>query len=127
MAPTTLLFIDDNKYLEYFYQAVKAIDRSIHCLLHTNSETALETLADEGTPSPDLIFIDMKLHLSSGGNCLERIRQMVRHRSTPVIICSDRGSDKTDINRLGTTWFFTKPFTASGVKNKLAPLLFFLL
>ncbi len=128
--PPTLLFIDqDHHNLSVFYRAVKGIDRSIHCLLQTNSESAIEQLETETNQSPDLIFLDLNMPKICGRDCLKHIRHMVRYRSTPVIICAEPGSEKAiqESQELGASSFLSKPFTVKDLRANLLSMLYLFL
>ena len=126
MKTTTLLFIDDDEDdLGFFYQAVKEIDRSIHCFLHKNSESAMLLLEEDTALCPDLIFLDLNMPKLSGRHCLAMIKKMVRHKHTPVIICTTSASE-TDMDEtweLGAACYLTKPPTVADWKYELSEVL----
>ena len=126
MIPTTLLFIDDDEDdLGFFYQAIKEIDRNIHCFLHKDSESAMQLLQQDLALCPDLIFLDLNMPRLSGKHCLAMIKQMARHKYTPVIICTTSAS-QTDMDEtweLGATCYLTKPPTVHDWKCELNEVL----
>ncbi len=126
MNNTTLLFIDDDEDdLSFFYQAVKDIDRSIHCFLHKDSESAMRLLEQDTALSPDLIFLDLNMPKLSGRHCLSMIKRMARHKNTPVIICttSTAERDMDDTWQLGAACYLTKPPTVPDWKYELSEVL----
>lgn len=126
MKTTTLLFIDDDEDdLGFFYQAIKEIDRSIHCFLHKDSESAMRLLEQDTVLYPDLIFLDLNMPKLSGKHCLAMIKKMARHKNTPVIICttSDSKKDMDDTWALGAACYLTKPPTVSDWKYELNEVL----
>ena len=126
MTPTTLLIIDDDEDdLGFFYQAIKEIDRNIHCFLHKDSQSAMHLLEQDMALSPDLIFLDLNMPKLSGKHCLAMIKKMARHKNTPVIICTTSASD-TDIDEtweLGAACYITKPPTVAEWKYELNEVL----
>ena len=126
MNTTTLLFIDDDEDdLGFFYQAIKEIDRSIHCFLHRDSESAMQLLDQDMALCPDLIFLDLNMPRLSGKHCLSMIKKMARHKNTPVIICttSDSEKDMNDTWELGAACYLTKPLTVANWKDELSEVL----
>ena len=126
MNTTTLLFIDDDEDdLGFFYQAIKEIDRSIHCFLHRDSESAMRLLDQDMALCPDLIFLDLNMPKLSGKHCLSMIKKMARHKNTPVIICttSDLEKDMNDTWQLGAACYLTKPPTVADWKDELSEVL----
>lgn len=122
MAPTTLLFIDnDEDDLAFFYQAIKEIDRNIHCFLHKDSQSAMQLLEQDMALRPDLIFLDLNMPKLSGKHCLTMIKGMARHKNTPVIICTTSASetDKDDTWKLGAACYITKPPTVTDWKYEI--------
>jgi CheY-like chemotaxis protein len=126
MNTTTLLFIDDDEDdLSFFYQAVKDIDRTIHCFLHKDSQSAMRLLEQDTELSPDLIFLDLNMPKLSGKHCLSMIKRMVRHKNTPVIICTTSASEKDmdDTWELGAACYLTKPPTVPDWKYEVSEIL----
>ena len=126
MIQTTLLFIDDDEDdLGFFYQAIKEIDRNIHCFLHKDSQSALRLLEQDMALRPDIIFLDLNMPKLSGTHCLSMIKQMARHKNTPVIICTTSASesDMDETWNLGAACYLTKPPTLADWKYELNEVL----
>lgn len=126
MKPITLLFIDDDEEdLGFFYQAIKEIDRNIHCFLHKDSESAMQLLEQDLALCPDLIFLDLSMPKLSGKHCLSMIKCMARHKHTPVIICTTFASesDMDETWELGAACYLTKPPTVTDWKYELNEVL----
>lgn len=126
MKPITLLFIDDDEDdLSFFYQAIKEIDRNIHCFLHKDSLSAMQLLEQDLALCPDLIFLDLNMPKMSGRHCLTMIKQMARHKNTPVIICTTSAaeSDMDETWNLGAACYLTKPPTVPDWKYELNEVL----
>lgn len=126
MKTATLLFIDDDEEdLSFFYQAVKDIDRSIHCFLHKDSQSAMLLLEQDLGLRPDLIFLDLNMPKLSGRHCLSMIKTMARHKNTPVIICTTSSSEKDmdDTWELGASYYMTKPPTVNDWKYEVSEVL----
>ena len=126
MKTTTLLFIDDDEDdLSFFYQAVKEIDRGIHCFLHKDSESAMHLLEQDSALCPDLIFLDLNMPKLSGRHCLSMIKKMARHKNTPVIITTTSSSEKDmdETWELGAACYVTKPPTVPDWKYEISEVL----
>lgn len=126
MNTTTLLFIDDDEDdLSFFYQAVKEIDRTIHCFLHKDSQSAMQLLEQDLALCPDLIFLDLHMPKMCGKHCLSMIKKMARHKNTPVIICTTSASEKDmdDTWDLGAACYLTKPPTVPDWKYEVSEVL----
>ena len=126
MIPTTLLIIDDDEDdLGFFYQAIKEIDRNIHCFLQKDSQSAIHLLEQDMALRPDLIFLDLNMPKLSGKHCLAMIKKMARHKNTPVIICttSASASDIDETWELGAACYITKPPTVADWKYELNEVL----
>jgi len=78
-----------------------------------NGEELLNCLLrkGDGTPSPDLILLDLNMPRVNGYDALEAIKQHPDLRRIPVVVLttSSRGDDIDRIYDLGGNSFITKP------------------
>jgi CheY-like chemotaxis protein len=105
----TIFYADDDlEEIEFFYEALKMINGSIHCITANDGEAALATL--NSIDPPDLIFLDINMPKINGIECLVEIKKHKVLQSTPVVIYSTT-SYKEEIDklyRLGAHKFLTK-------------------
>ena len=97
----------------------------MHFLRPTTRDSAWLLLAEYPALSPDLIFLDLNMPKLSGRHCLAMIKKMVRHKHTPVIICTTSASE-TDMDEtweLGAACYLTKPPTVADWKYELSEVL----
>jgi len=121
MFPITLLFIDQNEErLGYFYRATKDIDRGVHCLLEKSGEDALLLLQEESAPAPDLIFVEHDTPGICGKDCVKSIKQLARHRHTPVILCTSQQRGSGNPRHPGVSGFLSRSLSLAELRNKLS-------
>ncbi len=101
----------------------RALDRHIgpyKLLLAKDGEEALQVLerahADQSATCPDFAILDLNLPRHSGIQILERLRNIPRCATAPVIIFTSSGSaqDKIEAFRLGANRYFQKPTDLAG-------------
>jgi CheY-like chemotaxis protein len=101
----------------------RALDRHIgpyELLLAKDGEEALQVLeragADPSAACPDFAILDLNLPRYSGIQILERLRNIPRCATAPVIIFTSSSSheDKVEAFRLGANRYFQKPTDLAG-------------
>lgn len=110
-ALTFLIVDDDVDDCDFFCEAVNEIDPFSKCLMANNGEDALIKLRTGMSELPDLIFLDLNMHLMDGRKCLTELKKDSKLKNIPVIILTTSSSQK-DIDEtriLGASYFFTKP------------------
>jgi two-component system chemotaxis response regulator CheY len=88
----------------------------------SDAATAMSRLA---TCTPDVICLDLVLPESSGYELCEFIRKSPRHRSTPVLMMSDRNypEDRAHAAEVGADAFIAKPFDGERLRHRIEALL----
>ncbi len=75
-------------------------------------------------PPPELIFLDLKMPLRNGIECLKAIREMPLLNKTPVVIYSTSRnySDIDKCYKLGASFYIVKPATLTAMVELLDQL-----
>lgn len=119
-----LLADDDLDDREIFCEALNEIDPAIICHEVDNGQDALDKLAllDE---LPQIIFLDINMHIMNGWQCLKRLKEDERYQHIPIIITST-SSHKQEMEAalsLGALCFFTKPSSYHELKEVLQTII----
>ena len=125
-SPKTLYLIDDDMDdLDFFCEAVSAIDGSIVCVKATDSEAVLKAFQQHDVPIPDLIFLDLNMPLIDGRRLLAELKSLKPYSHVPVIIysTSSHPKDIEETKQLGAASFLTKPYSQGELINSLTQLL----
>jgi len=115
--PKVVLFIDDDADdRAIFGEATSLIDPSVERLYTTNGLEALQLLQQlqrEGSPLPDLIFLDINMPVMNGLECLAQLKKIEALRFIPIIICSTSiyTGDQQQCKALGADFYLVKPNT----------------
>jgi CheY-like chemotaxis protein len=109
---TCFLIDDDADDRESFKIALKEIDPKIECVLATSGEEGLKLL-DEGSITPDYIFLDLNMPRMDGWECLREIKKRPNLKHIPVIIISTAEclKDRLELQQLEIARYITKPNT----------------
>jgi CheY-like chemotaxis protein len=93
--------------------ATAEVEANLHVVTDGNAATEFidATDADENTPCPTLVLLDMNLPKRTGNEVLQHLRSSERCREAPVIIVSSSNAPRdravvTDMNLAG---YFKKP------------------
>jgi CheY-like chemotaxis protein len=86
MTKTFILADDDTDDIELFCNALKEIDKSIHCKQALNGLQLLNTLLDSSNSKPDIIFLDINMPVMNGWKCLQALKDDEKTKDIPVII-----------------------------------------
>lgn len=114
---------DDPDDFEFFFEAIKEIDKSIIVLKATNGQEALHILENH-LLMPDYIFLDINMPLMDGNTCLQEIKKNSKLRDIPVVMYST-SNNATEISKykvMGAR-FLVKPHQFSKLVKSLAVLL----
>jgi CheY-like chemotaxis protein len=88
MTPKIILIVDDNKHDRLFFKnALKEIDAYIECIEAQDGKNALALLR-HAQWLPNYIFLDSRMPLMSGTECLREIKRDERLKHIPVIMYS---------------------------------------
>jgi CheY-like chemotaxis protein len=116
---------DDIDDLDFFCEAVSAIDRSIICVRATNSDSALRAFKSHDVPLPDMIFLDLNMPLIDGRQFLAEIKMLHAYSHIPVIIysTSSHTKDIEETRQLGASGFLSKPYSLVELVHELSSIL----
>lgn len=119
-----LLIDDDLDDCEIWSLIVQGINPGIKTDTITEPAEALNRLDGDGW-APDIIFLDLNMPKMDGIDCLKRIREMDRHKQTPVIIYSTSTNPKDIENcgRLGASDYLIKPSSLAALRRELSGML----
>ena len=114
----SLLIVDDDPDdRKFFVEAAKEIDEDIECRTANNGQQAMDLLHDQAIVLPDLIFLDIRMPLLSGKQCLYEIKHDDRLQHIPVIIyTTSRGIEESkELMEMGAYHFISKPGDAGDI------------
>jgi CheY-like chemotaxis protein len=108
---TILIIDDDMEDQELLREAIKEVDKSIHCISAKNGEEALDMLHTLLKKLPQLIFLDLNMPRMNGKVFLHRLKQLPIINDIPVIVytTSKMPIDIEEMKQLGARRFITKP------------------
>jgi CheY-like chemotaxis protein len=112
MHTTCLIIDDDQDDREIFLAVLETIAPACQCITAVNGQDALEKLISKKI-DPDIIFLDLNMHLMDGSQFLSAIKQVQFKKAIPIIVLTT-SSDKATrarVLQLGATQFVTKPDT----------------
>jgi CheY-like chemotaxis protein len=120
--PKRVLLIDDDEDdCMVFGIGLSEISRQIEFQCSRDSQFALDRLADEHSPRPDIIFLDWNMPKLSGSECLAAIRKNVRYDEVPIIVftTSHAREDRETAQKLGASYFLSKPASVEELLKSL--------
>lgn len=116
-----LLVEDDLEDRLSFVRALESLDQTILVESAENGVVAMDLLLDAKRELPYLIFLDLKLPLFSGNECLVQIRSNARLKHLMVIIYSASFDIKMvdQLYESGADYYLRKPQDFFAFKNTL--------
>lgn len=119
-----LIADDDADDSALFCEALDSIDPLITCDVAVDGRMALDLLGRAGSPSPQVIFLDINMPVMNGWQCLEKMKADPKLRSIPVIIysTSSHRQDAEKAFKLGAVCLFTKPYKYKDLKTILSEI-----
>lgn len=120
-----LLIDDDHDDHEFFVEAVRDIDESIHCQSMFDSEEALKFLKDKNQQMPDLIVVDTNMPKLNGRQILAELKRDPSLKDIPVVMYSTFFSDRDndEFSKLGAANYLAKPSKFVDFRNLLSEIL----
>jgi CheY-like chemotaxis protein len=102
---------DDSDDLDFFIEALLAIDQSISVVSAQNGQELLEKLSSSKFGNPDLIFLDINMPIMDGWECLHRLKKNVGSKDIPVVMYSTSSAMKNGQRAIdaGAFCFYEKP------------------
>ena len=112
---------DDCDDRTFFSDALREIPLSSKIFEFNNGVDLMADLLSSSIEKPDVIFLDLKMPMMDGFECLSEIRDLAKYANTPVIIYSTSYHPK-EIDRLkemGASLYLQKPSSYNQLKTLL--------
>lgn len=125
----SILIVEDNPdHAELIEATIRDCEPGIRILNIKNGEEALQhlaTLKRQNAPTPDLIFMDIKMPRMNGIETLIALKQDTYMRDIPVIMLSTstNESEMRICLKSGAEIYLAKPLQADTFKQQIRPLL----
>lgn len=121
---TFLLVDDDIDDTFLFREVLSEVAPNITLRTAANGQEALDVLALETYPLPDLIFLDLNMPRMDGKQCLTALKNDARLQKVPVIMytTSSHSRDIEETMQQGAISFITKPSHIGDLRTILSAL-----
>jgi CheY-like chemotaxis protein len=119
-----LLIDDDADDRDIFTWVIKGKDPTLRTAHALDGIEGLDMLMQDDS-SFDIVFLDLNMPRMHGMEVLRRIRQMERHRETPVIVYSTSSNphDIADARAAGASDYIVKGHELSVIRSELTQAL----
>ncbi|WP_198439684.1 response regulator [Pareuzebyella sediminis] len=117
-----LIYVDDDEDDRMLFQdAMTDLFPDLELRLFTNGVNLIDTLREDITSLPKLIFLDLNMPEKSGFECIVEIRRNEALKKIPVIVYSTSSSagDKENSIRLGANSYLTKSNCYKTMRDQL--------
>ncbi|TDT43721.1 response regulator receiver domain-containing protein [Maribacter spongiicola] len=112
---------DDSDDRTFFSDALREIPIQTKISEFNNGVDLMAELLSNTAEKPDVIFLDLKMPMMDGFECLADIRDLEKYADTPVIIYSTSYHPKeiTRLNEMGASLYLQKPSSYNQLKTLL--------
>ncbi|WP_036156684.1 response regulator [Maribacter forsetii] len=112
---------DDSDDRTFFSDALREIPIQTKISEFNNGVDLMADLLSATSEKPDVIFLDLKMPMMDGFECLADIRDLEKYTDTPVIIYSTSYHPKeiTRLNEMGASLYLQKPSSYNQLKTLL--------
>jgi len=112
---------DDSDDRTFFSDALKEIPIKTKVLEFNNGVDLMSQLISANNELPDVIFLDLKMPMMDGFECLADIRDLSKFADIPVIIYSTSFHPKEieQLQEMGATLYLQKPSSYNQLKTLL--------
>ena len=112
---------DDSDDRTFFSDALREIPIQTTISEFNNGVDLMASLLSNNAEKPDVIFLDLKMPMMDGFECLADIRDLEKYADTPVIIYSTSYHPKeiTRLNEMGASLYLQKPSSYNQLKTLL--------
>ncbi|MEP2238098.1 MAG: response regulator [Maribacter sp.] len=112
---------DDSDDRTFFSDALREIPIQTKITEFNNGVDLMAGLLSHNIEKPDVIFLDLKMPMMDGFECLADIRDLEKYADTPVIIYSTSYHPKeiTRLDEMGASLYLQKPSSYNQLKTLL--------
>ena len=112
---------DDSDDRTFFSDALREIPIQTKISEFNNGVDLMAELLSETAAQPDVIFLDLKMPMMDGFECLSDIRDLDKYLNTPVIIYSTSYHPKEmdRLEKMGASLYLQKPSSYNQLKTLL--------
>ncbi|WP_437369815.1 response regulator [Maribacter litoralis] len=112
---------DDSDDRTFFSDALREIPIQTKISEFNNGVDLMAELLSNTAEQPDVIFLDLKMPMMDGFECLADIRDLEQYENTPVIIYSTSYHPKEidRLNEMGASLYLQKPSSYNQLKTLL--------
>ncbi|VXB24459.1 response regulator [Maribacter litoralis] len=112
---------DDSDDRTFFSDALREIPIQTKISEFNNGVDLMAELLSNTAEQPDVIFLDLKMPMMDGFECLADIRDLEQYINTPVIIYSTSYHPKEidRLNEMGASLYLQKPSSYNQLKTLL--------
>lgn len=112
---------DDSDDRTFFSDALKEIPIKTQVAEFNNGVDLMADLVSDNEVRPDVIFLDLKMPMMDGFECLADIRELSQYADTPIIIYSTSYHPKeiTRLKEMGASLYLQKPSSYNQLKTLL--------
>ncbi|MDF4220789.1 response regulator [Maribacter huludaoensis] len=112
---------DDSDDRTFFSDALREIPIQTKISEFNNGVDLMAGLLSDSNDKPDVIFLDLKMPMMDGFECLADIRDLEKYEDIPVIIYSTSYHPKeiTRLNEMGASLYLQKPSSYNQLKTLL--------
>lgn len=115
--PRIVIADNDTKEVAFFADAIAAVLAEFDVQNARDGGECIRMLKMD--PSPEMIFLDLKMPIKNGAECLKSLREMPHFDHTPIIIFS-KSYNYRDIDKcykLGANYYLVKPDSKEEMVN----------
>lgn len=118
MSKLIAIIDDDSEDIELLQSTILKADPSVKFTVFTSSQEALVCISTDKTP-PDVIFVDYKMPVFNGLECLQVFNALRVLNYTPFIGCSTHMTPELEqaFLKQGASYVFEKPTSVEGYER----------
>ena len=122
--PKILLVEDSEDDVFFFKRSLKRAQADVDLQVASDGSKAIAYLSHEGPPSPDAIFLDLKMPNQNGFEVLEWIRQHppLSNAKVYILTSSSQPGERERAKELGANDYFLKPLAPDLLRDALSRL-----
>ena len=119
----SILLVEDDKDDQFFFiEAMSKIENATLFAVANNGKEALNWLENSAT-LPDIIFMDINMHVMNGIECLTLIMKNPLICHIPVVMLTTSSAQKELTHTLGASAYIKKPFDETSLYKKIEQMI----